>query len=176
MVAPVRTTVAGAVAIALGIVFVVSLSLLHVLEPEFNPPHVISEYQLGRIGGLMSVAFFCLGGASLALFAAIRKYVDTASGRIGLCGLSIIGLGYFVAGTFPPDLARFIGSLLHGIAGIVVILSSPIVFTLVSRGLRRNPENGSGPQLRIWAAGLGVAGPIVLLGIIGAFPIGPGIG
>ena len=37
---------------------------LHFLEPDFNPPHSISEYQLGRIGWLMSLAFFCLGVGS----------------------------------------------------------------------------------------------------------------
>jgi hypothetical protein len=47
------------------VAFLAILSVLHVLEPEFNPPHLISEYQLGRFGWLMSLAFFCLGAASL---------------------------------------------------------------------------------------------------------------
>src|SRR5262245_33716710 len=49
-------------AIGLCVAFLAILSVLHVLEPEFNPPHKISEYQLGRFGWLMSLAFFCLGG------------------------------------------------------------------------------------------------------------------
>ena len=60
-------------AIGLCVAFLAILSVLHVLEPEFNPPHLISEYQLGRFGWLMSLAFFCLGAASLALFAAARQ-------------------------------------------------------------------------------------------------------
>ena len=54
--------------IGLCLAFLTILSVLHMLEPEFNPPHFISEYQLGRFGWLMSLAFFCPGWASLALF------------------------------------------------------------------------------------------------------------
>ena len=49
-------------AIGLCVAFLAILSVLHVLEPEFNPPHLISEYQLGRFGWLMSLAFFLSGG------------------------------------------------------------------------------------------------------------------
>ena len=68
-----RTTGTLVLAIGLCAAFLAILSLLHVLEPEFNPPHLISEYQLGRFGWLMSLAFFCLGAASLAVFAAARQ-------------------------------------------------------------------------------------------------------
>jgi hypothetical protein len=60
-------------AIGLCVAFLTILSALHGLEPEFNPPHLISENQLGRFGWLMSLAFFCLGTASLALFAVQGK-------------------------------------------------------------------------------------------------------
>jgi hypothetical protein len=63
------------------VTFLAILSVLHVLEPEFNPPHLISEYQLGCIGWLMSLAFFCLGAASLALFAAARRGILTRSAK-----------------------------------------------------------------------------------------------
>jgi hypothetical protein len=38
-------------AIGFCVAFLTILSVLHVLEPEFNPPHFISEYQLGRFAG-----------------------------------------------------------------------------------------------------------------------------
>jgi hypothetical protein len=41
--------------------------MLHVLEPEFNPPHLISEYQLGRFGWLMSLAFIVGVGGFLGM-------------------------------------------------------------------------------------------------------------
>src|SRR5215510_15610999 len=95
-------------AIGLCVAFLAILSLLHVLEPEFNPPHLISEYQLGHFGWLMSLAFFCLGAASIALFAATRQHVHTGPGRFGNWGLLIIGVAYFVGGVFPPDRERFL--------------------------------------------------------------------
>jgi Protein of unknown function (DUF998) len=85
------------------VAFLAILSVHHVLEPEFNPPHLISEYQLGRFGWLMSLAFFCLGVASLALFSAARQEIYTRPGRFGLWGSFIIGLAYFCAGMLPPQ-------------------------------------------------------------------------
>jgi Protein of unknown function (DUF998) len=106
-----HTTGTLVLAIGLCAAFLAILSLLHVLEPEFNPPHLISEYQLGRFGWLMSVAFFCLGAAGLALFGAARQETDSKLGRFGAWGLLIISVAYFLAGTFPPD-PEFYGSIL----------------------------------------------------------------
>jgi Protein of unknown function (DUF998) len=141
-------------AIGLCVAFLTILSALHGLEPEFNPPHLISEYQLGRFGWLMSLAFFCLGTASLALFAAARQAIYIRSGRLGTWGLLIIGVAYFCAGIFPPDPKWFLGSLLHGIGGLVVIFGSPMAFTLVSKGLMRNEASATAARPLIWMAGL----------------------
>src|SRR5262245_58506303 len=98
-------TISGT-AIGFCVAFVCILSLLHVWEPEYNPPHLISEYQLGRLGWLMSLAFFCLGAASIALFAAARQRIHTTRGYFGTWGLLIIGVAYVVGGIFPPDPQR----------------------------------------------------------------------
>src|SRR5215470_6040189 len=108
------TKAASSLTIGLGVAFLAILSLLHVLEPEFNPPRLISAYQLGRFGWLMSLAFFCMGAASLALFAAARQEIHTRAGRFGIWWLLIIGFAYFCGRIFPPDPKWFIGSLLHG--------------------------------------------------------------
>jgi hypothetical protein len=146
------TKAASGLTIGLGVTFLAILLLLHVLEPEFNPPHVISEYQLGRFGGLMSLAFVCLGAASLALFAAARQQIHTRAGRVWASGLPIIGVAYFGAGIFPPDPKWFLGSLLHGIGGLVVIFGSPIVFTFMSRGLARNDVSATGARPLHWTS------------------------
>jgi DJ-1/PfpI family len=84
-------------AIGLCVAFLAILSELHVLEPEFNPPHLISEYQLGPFGWLMALAFFYLGaalaqgaGRDLQLFRANRparcRPFDNGSPARGLCG------------------------------------------------------------------------------------------
>ena len=126
----------AALAIGLCLAFLTILSVLHVLEPEFNPPHLISEYQLGRFGWLMSLAFFCLGAASLVLFAAARQDARTRPGLFGTWELLIIGGAYFCGGIFPPDPKWFVGSLLHGLGGLIVIFGSPMVFHAGEQGLR----------------------------------------
>lgn len=119
-------------------VFFILLVVLYFLEPEFNPPHLISEYELGRFGWLMSLAFFCLGSASLFLLRAIWPDLRTKGGLIGRWWLLLIGIAYIGAGVFIPDPAPTVESFLHGISGIIVIFSSPIVFTLLSRSLGSN--------------------------------------
>ena len=44
---------------------IILLAVLHLLEPEFNSPHLISKYEPGKYGVFMSLAFFCLGVCSL---------------------------------------------------------------------------------------------------------------
>jgi Protein of unknown function (DUF998) len=139
-------------AIGLCVAFLAILCVLHGLEPEFNPPHLISEYQLGRFGWLMSLAFFCLGAACLALFAAARQAIHIRLGRLATWGLLIISVAYFCAGIFPPDPKWFLGSLLHGIGGLVVIFGSPMVFTLVSKGFARNEASATAARPLIWTA------------------------
>jgi hypothetical protein len=140
--------------------FVLLLGALHLLEPEFNTQgHLISEYELGRYGWLMSLAFFCLAGASLSLWFAIRPDLLTTGGRVGSWWLLLIVVAYLGAGLFYPDestgglglppnpadvergtIAPTLNATLHGISGIIVIGSSPIVFTLLSRSLAKNPK------------------------------------
>src|SRR5262249_38624552 len=48
--------------LGLTVVFLILLTLLHGLAPEFNSGHLISEYQLSDYGFLMSLAFCLLGG------------------------------------------------------------------------------------------------------------------
>jgi hypothetical protein len=62
--------------------FFLLLIVLYFLEPEFNPPHLISEYELGRFGWLMSLAFFCLGMGSLCLLGALWSDLQTKGGHL----------------------------------------------------------------------------------------------
>jgi hypothetical protein len=132
-------------------VFLLLLVVLYFLEPEFNPPHLISEYQLGRLGWLMSLAFFCLGSGSLFLSRTLWPDLPTRGGRLGRCWLLLIGIGYIGAGIFAPNPASVIESRVHGLFGIFVIFSSPIAFTLLSRGLARDPRWSGASRLLNWA-------------------------
>jgi hypothetical protein len=153
------------------IAFVLMLALLHFLEPEFNlSGHLISEYELGRYGWLMTLAFWSLGAASLFLAHSIRDDLRGTAGTFGFWWLLVIALAYFGAGIFYPDqstgglglplnpadfkrgeIAPTLNATLHGVAGIIVILSSPIVFTLLRRGLAKNPKWVSSMRNINWA-------------------------
>jgi hypothetical protein len=131
---------AGYVSLVSVIIFLILLAVLHFLEPEFNPPHLISEYELGNFGFLMSFAFFCLGVGSLFLARAIWSDLRTKGGHLGRWWLLLIGIAYIGAGIFTPDPASFIESVLHGMFGIIVIFSSPVVFTLLMRSITRHEQ------------------------------------
>lgn len=131
----ITNTTAGYGSLVSVITFLILLAVMHFLEPEFNPPHLISEYELGNFGFLMSFAFVSLGAGSLFLARAIWSDLWTKGGHFGRWWLLLIGIAYIGAGIFTPDPASIIESRLHGIFGIIVIFSSPIMFTLLWRSI-----------------------------------------
>jgi hypothetical protein len=94
--------IAARFSLGLPFVFLALLTVLHVLEPEFNSGHLISEYQLGDYGFLMSLAFCLLGTSALVLAFSLGPHLRTRGGRVGWWGLLGIGAAFFVAGVFPP--------------------------------------------------------------------------
>ena len=62
----------AAASIALSLIGVGAVVALHVLRPELAPvSHRLSEYAIGRYGGLMTAAFVCVGASLLTLAGAI---------------------------------------------------------------------------------------------------------
>src|SRR5262245_31559610 len=133
--------IAARLSLGLSVTFLALLAMLHVLEPEFNSGHLISEYQLGDYGFLMSLAFCLLGASALLLASSLGPRLRTQGGRVGCRGLLVIGAAFVIAGVFPPVQTPVIVGYLHGISGLVVIFGSPIAFTLIDRSLA-----GSEPQ------------------------------
>jgi Protein of unknown function (DUF998) len=146
--------------------FLVLLIVLYFLEPEFNPPHLISEYELGRFGFLMSLAFFCLGAGSLFLARALWIDLRTKGDRFGGWWLILVGIAYIGAGIFAPDPTSIVESRLHGLFGLIVIFSSPIVFTLLSRSLIHNERWSEAEHLLKWATILAWLGLLLFYGSI----------
>jgi hypothetical protein len=136
--------IAARLSLGLSVAFLALLTVLHVLEPDFNSGHVISEYQLGDYGFLMSLAFCLLGASALLLAVALGPRLRTRAGRVGWWGLLVIGAAFFTGGVFPPVQTPVIIGYLHGISGLVAIFGSPIAFTLIDRSLAR-----SEPQLLV---------------------------
>src|SRR5262249_45114673 len=97
--------IAARLSLGLSLAFLALLAVLHVLEPEFNSGHLISEYQLGDYGFLMSLAFCLLGTGALLLALSLRPRLRTRGERVGWWGLLVIGTAFFIAGVFSscPD-------------------------------------------------------------------------
>ena len=134
--------IAARFSLGLSIAFVALLMALHFLEPEFNSGHLISEYQLGDYGFLMSLAFCLLGASALLVALSLGPCLHTRGGRIGWWGLLVIGAAFFISGISPPVQTPVIIGYPHGISALVVIFGSPIAFTFIDRSLAR-----SEPQL-----------------------------
>ncbi|MGH2381561.1 MAG: DUF998 domain-containing protein [Candidatus Limnocylindria bacterium] len=95
---------AAGISVVAGVVFAVLLLGLHVLEPEFDPTwRFISEYALGSVGWLMSLAFVALATSLVAAGVAILSQVRSVVGYIGLAVLGLGAVGLLIAAVFATD-------------------------------------------------------------------------
>src|SRR3954451_18032916 len=82
------------------IAFITILTLLHFVKPEIQPSwNFISEYEVGRYGWLMQIAFFCLASSCIFLVLTLWTQINTA-GKIGLIMLIISATGMIIAAIF----------------------------------------------------------------------------
>jgi hypothetical membrane protein len=160
-------------ALATVVVFFILLAALHFIEPEFDPSkRLISEYELGRYGWVMSLAFFSLGVGVLATLASTWNFTRIRRGLIGRSLFLAISIALFGAGIFYPYMPPNLASYIHGLCGVIVIVGFPIAATLYSSGLAYSqPWTGSRRQLRlatglVWVGLLSFAGSTIVLGII----------
>ena len=83
--------------------FIIILAMLHVIKPEIEPSwNFISEYQVGRFGWVMSLAFIMLGLACIFLALALWTDINIV-GKIGLVMLILSAAGMFIAAIFKTD-------------------------------------------------------------------------
>ncbi len=133
------------VSIGLAIAFLAILISLHFLEPEFDPAwRMISEYEIGRFGWMMRLAFFCWGASLLALLIAIWPYLQSTTGIIIRVWFSLIVIALFGAGIFKTnpitDRTPSTINTLHTICGAIVIFTFPIAATLAITNLLHGPQ------------------------------------
>ena len=83
--------------------FIVILTALHFVKPEIAPSwNFVGEYERGRFGWLMQIAFFCLALSCIFLVLALWEQLDIV-GKIGLIMLMIASAGMILAAIFKTD-------------------------------------------------------------------------
>ena len=108
------------------------LAGLHALSPEFDPSlRAVSEYVEGRYGWVLSLMFATWALSSWSLAVAQWPSVKAIGGRIGLGCLIAAGGGEAMASVFD------IHHPLHGLAGMIGVLSLPIAAMSISVSLSR---------------------------------------
>ena len=147
--------VASRMAVIFSATFLVILFLLHFLKPELDPSwRMISEYEIGRYGWMMSLAFFCWGSSVLSLLVALWHSLRTIGGTIGYIWLLLIGIALFGAGIFVTnpitDTTVSTANTLHTLCGAFVILTFPIASSLVVGSLARNEKWSAARRRLFW--------------------------
>jgi Protein of unknown function (DUF998) len=135
--------------------FLVLLAVLHVLKPEYDPSwRMISEYEIGRFGWVMQVAFFSLAIANVSAIAAVWSQAKSIIGYIGLGLLSVGTTGLIIAGIFPADPittdpeALSASGKMHALGGMLGIPVAPVAVAFVSWDLIR--RNQAWASMRPW--------------------------
>jgi hypothetical protein len=125
-------------------VFLVILFTLHFLKRELDPSwRMISEYEIGRFGWMMRLAFFSWGASVLAILITIWPHLQSTSGTITRWWFVLIVIALFGAGIFKTDpiteVTHGLVNTIHTLCGMIVILTFPIAATIAVRSLLHNP-------------------------------------
>src|SRR4030095_9120469 len=152
---------AARLSVAAAAAFLILLTTLHFIEPEFDPSwHMISEYEIGRYGYVMQLAFLCLALSCVSLVVAIRSQVGTMGGWIGVALLLISAIGTTIAAFYitDPMITAKAEMTSHGnMHGLGFMFGAPglaLASVLISLSLRHNQAWISGRRLLMWIAQL----------------------
>jgi hypothetical protein len=136
------------------LIFIGLFVLLHFIKPELEPSwHFISEYQIGRFGWMMSLAFLSLAVSCLALTVALWPNFNIL-GRIGLLLLVVTATGMIIAAIFISDPLNAAEESEHGrLHQLGAMLDSiPVASILITIGLiHKNNAWRSVKRLLIWS-------------------------
>jgi hypothetical protein len=137
------------------------LAALHLIKPELDPSwRMVSEYEIGRHGWIMQLAFLSLSLSCAALFAGVRSQVRTTGGKAGLAVLLVSAAGMTIAAVFTTDpITASRDELtahgnLHGLGALLGIPTFPIAATLISRSLSHDGAFSPARRLLLWTVGL----------------------
>ncbi len=158
---------AARLSFAAAVTFLVLLAALHLIKPELDPSwRMVSEYEIGRYGWMMVLAFLSLAVSYVSLFVAIRSQLRSIVDRIGLALLLVSALGLTIAAIFTTDPvtvsedAVTTEGALHNLGGTLGI-AMPFAAGLVGLKLARNPAWSSAKLPMLWATGLALVAFVV---------------
>lgn len=146
-----RITAARVCAGAVGS-FVMLVSLLHFIEPQYGPMwRFVSEYSNGAYGWIMKLAFFVIAFGCAAAVAAIRPHATTRVATGGLFFLALTVVGLVLAGMFDQDpitsnVATREGTL-HAVATMLGIPSFTAASLLLGLSLARRWPSARRPLI-----------------------------
>lgn len=131
-------------AIVFAVLFILTLAVLHLLKPEFDPKwRMISEYEIGKYGALMQGAFFAWAASVIFMMIVAWHFIGSAGGIIGWVWFLIIVLALVGAGIFKTnaitDNSTSRDNTIHALCGSIVILTFPIAASLVAGNLVQSP-------------------------------------
>jgi Protein of unknown function (DUF998) len=137
--------------------FLVLLAILHIIKPEYDPSwRMISEYEIGRFGWAMQLAFFSLSIASVGAIVAVRSDVKSIIGYIGLVFLLIAATGMIIGGIFPsdpittdPDALSASGKM-HILGATLGIPAMPFAVVLISWVVTRRSTAWASARCWLW--------------------------
>jgi hypothetical protein len=120
--------------------FVVILVLLHFIKPELDPKwRMISEYEIGKHGWLMRLAFVVWGLGVLCLLLKLVEVFPTPNylitGWLGVLTIALCGAAAFKTNPILDNLKEGSGNIentIHTICGAIVILTFPIIATIIA--------------------------------------------
>jgi hypothetical membrane protein len=149
-----KATISRRIVFVCAAYFVVVVTSLHFLEPEFDPRfRFMSEYVWGAYGWLMTTTFFVLGLAAFVVAAGLRDvHQSSRSARLGFGLLAVGALFVCLAGVFKDFLP-------HLVASVVAIPSIVMAALLLSWSFRQAAE---------WRAIHGTT-LLIALGMLAAF-------
>jgi len=122
--------------------FAILLILLHFLKPENDPSwRMISEYQIGRYGWLMRLAFVCWSLGVFGLAATVWQHIPVITDvSLFVIAVSILGAGIFTTSPITtPNESQSRASKLHTLFGAITIIGTPFVVTAIDWNLSGNP-------------------------------------
>ncbi len=143
---PTTSTNASTVVVAGAVAFIVILAGLHVAKSDFDPSwRMISEYEIGRFGWLMSAAFLSLAVSAVATHRAIGRRLQGRSGQVGRAFFLVTAVGLVMGGVFisdptnaTKDQLTWHGNL-HGIGFMLGVPGFLAAASLINRAVRRTP-------------------------------------